>query len=138
VQTVQEELNWELCFRRAAATNCDLLLKHSLLLAEKVLGLELPSSIRDYVCGDEKALVLANSASAFLFRDRDELGYHEALRYHLAFAKGWRERSRVVFERVFVPEEQDWQKVRLPRPFYFLYYLVRPARFIMGRFSNTE
>jgi hypothetical protein len=32
--------------------------------------------------------------------------------------------------------EPDWQKVRIPRPFYFLYYLVRPARFIMERSSN--
>ncbi len=138
VQTVQEELDWELCIRRAEATNCGLVLKHSLLLAKQVLGLELPSTIRNYVCRDAKALMLANTATTFLFRDGDELGYREALRYHLAFAKGWRDRIRFVFERVFVPAEPDWQKVRLPRSLYFLYYLVRPVRFIMEHFSNTD
>jgi hypothetical protein len=138
VQRVQDELDWELCIRRAEATNCDLVLKHSLLLAQQVLGLEPPSTIRNYVCGDAKALALANAASTFLFRDGDKLGYREALRYHLAFARGWRDRIRFVLERVFVPAEQDWQKLRLPRPFYLLYYLVRPARFITERFSNTN
>jgi hypothetical protein len=137
VQTVQE-LDWNTCLRRAEAANCDLVLKHSLLLAQQVLGLELPSIIRDYVCGDAKATALANRASAFLFREDGELGYHEALRYHLAFANGWGDRIRLVFERVFVPAEPDWQRVRLPRFLHFLYYLVRPARFLIERFSNTN
>lgn len=137
VQTVQE-LDWDICIRRAEATNCDLVLKHSLLLGQQVLGLELPSTIRDYVCGDAKALALSKTASAFLFRDDGELGYRETLRYHLAFARDWRDRIRFVRERVFAPAEPDWQKVHLPRSLYFLYYLVRPVRFLIERLSNTD
>jgi len=137
VQTVQE-LDWGICIRQAEAANCDLVLKHSLLLAEQVLGLDLPPAIRDYVWEDPTALALAKKAASFLFRENGELGYREALCYHLAFAKGWRDGIRFVLVRVFVPEEPDWQKVRLPPLFYFLYYVVRPVRFVMRRFSNTE
>ena len=36
-----QRLDWELCLRLAEAANCRLVLKHSLLLAEETLGLEL-------------------------------------------------------------------------------------------------
>ena len=137
VRTVPE-LDWVMCIRQAEAANCDLVLKHSLLLAQQVLGLELPPAIRDYVYGDAKTLALANTARAFLFRDEGDIGYVEALRYHLAFAKAWRDHIRLIVERVFVPAEPDWQKVRLPRPLYFLYYVVRPVRFIVERFSTVR
>ena len=129
-------LDWEICIRRAEAAHCDLVLKHSLLLAQQVLGLELPSAVSSF-CDSAKALALADTAASFMFRDGGDLGYGEALRYHLAFAKGWRDRSRLVHERVFVPAEPDWQEVRLPRSLHFLYYAVRPARFLFERLSKT-
>jgi hypothetical protein len=136
VQMIQE-LNWEICIRRAEAANCDLVLKHSLLLTHQFLGVALPSAIKDYVCGDARASSLANKATSFLFREDGELGYQEALRYHLAFASTWGGRIRLLLERVFVPAEQDWQMIRLPRLLYFLYYAVRPIRFIVERFSTA-
>ncbi len=130
-------LDWEVCIHWAAeAAHCDLVLKHSLLLAQQVLGLELPSAVRSY-CDSAKSHVLADMARSFLFRDGGDLGYGEALRYHLAFAKRWRDRTRLVHERVFVPAEPDWQEVRLPRSLHFLYYTVRPARFLLERLSKT-
>ncbi len=128
-------LNWEVCIHWAEVANCDLVLKHSLLLAQQVLGLELPSAVRSY-CDAANARALADTARSFLFRDGGHLGYGEALRYHLAFAKDWRDRSRLVHERVFVPAEPDWQEVRLPRSLHFLYYMIRPARFLFERLST--
>jgi Uncharacterised nucleotidyltransferase len=135
VQAAQK-LDWELCIRHAEAANCDMVLKHSVLLAQQVLGLELSSPIRNY-CEDAEAQALAEAASALLFREGD-LGYREALRYHLAFAKGWRHRVQLVFERVFVPSEPEWQEVRLPQSLYFLYYAVRPIRFMLERLSKVN
>ena len=135
VQTAQG-LNWELCIRQAEAANCDLVLRHSLLLARQVLGLELPSLIGDY-CEDVNAQVLADTASSLLFRENGDIGYREALRYHLAFAKDLRDRTHLLFERVFVPAEPDWQGVRLPHSLQFLYYAVRPMRFVFERLSKA-
>jgi hypothetical protein len=134
VQAAQK-LDWALCIRSAEAANCDLVLTHSLLLAEQVLGLEMPPLIRNY-CEGAKALALADAALSLLFREDGDLGYREALRYHLAFAKGWRDRTHLVFERLFVPDEQDWQQIRLPQSLHMLYYTVRPVRFIFGHLSK--
>jgi len=135
VRTAQG-LDWEVCIHWAEAANCDLVLKHSLLLLRQVLGLELPSAVRNY-CDTVKARALADAARSFLFREGSHLGYGEALRYHLAFAKSWRDRGRLVRERIFAPAEPDWQEIRLPRSLHFLYYAVRPARLLLERLSNT-
>jgi hypothetical protein len=127
--------DWDACTRMAELAGCDLLLKHSLLLAEQVLGLQLPDRIRNYA-DEERARVLAEIAQALLLREHgDHPGYLGPLRYHLAFAKGWRDGASLVLERVFVPAEPDWHSVRLPRPLYFLYYVVRPVRFVLERLS---
>jgi hypothetical protein len=130
-------LDWELCLALAKSTNCDLVLKHSLLLAHRILGLELPSTIRSD-CEDAEARALADTAQSFLFHENSDIGYRETLRYHLAFAKGWRARVRFLFERVFVPAEEDWQRVRLPQPLHFLYYPIRPVRFLLERLSKAR
>jgi hypothetical protein len=135
VQTA-ESLDWQLCIHQAEASNCDLVLKHGLLLAQQVLGLELPPRIRDY-CEDSKAQALAYTASSLLFREGGDPGYGNTLRYHLGFAKDWRNRTRLAFERVFVPAEPDWQALRLPQSVRFLYYIVRPVRFMFERLSQA-
>ena len=136
-------LDWDMCIRLAEPAGCELVLKHSLLLTGQVLGLELPDPIGQYASHDTKAHMLAKTAQAFLFRENDERSrylddrscYLEVLRYRLAFAKGWRWRNAaaLVFRRVFVPNEADWHRVRLPRPLHFLYYLVRPIRLVVER-----
>ena len=83
-------------------------------------------------CAEAKAL--ADTALSFLFRN-DGVGYGEALRYHLAFARGWRSRTRLVSHSVFVPEEQDWEMVCLPRPLRIAYYAIRAVRFMLERLS---
>lgn len=125
-------LDWGLCIRLAEAANCDLVLKHSLLLVHQVLGLDLPSPISNY-CDDAKARELAVTAMSLLFQEDNALGYGEAMRYHLAFAKCWRDRAHFVFQRLIVPDEQDWQEIRLPQSLGFLYYTVRPLRFMRAR-----
>ena len=121
--------------RLAELTGGGLLLKHTLLLSEEVLGLQLPAHIKLYV-DDERARVLAETAQTFLLREHgDHPGYLGPLRYHLVLSKGWRNGASLVFERVFVPAEPDWDRVRLPRPLYFLYYLFRPIRFVVERLA---
>jgi hypothetical protein len=128
-------MDWDECVRLAELTGCGLLLKHTLLLSEEVLELQLPAHIRRYV-DDEETRVLAKTAQTFLLREHgDHPGYLGPLRYHLALSKGWRNGASLVFERVFVPAEPDWDRLRLPRPLYFLYYLFRPIRFVVERLA---
>jgi Uncharacterised nucleotidyltransferase len=129
---VAQELDWELCLRLAKDANCDLVLKHSLLLAHQVLGLDLPLPSELY-CKSENAQALADTALSFLSRPAGELDYVEALRYHLAFAKGLNHRARLVFDRVFVPDEPGRLESRLAPPLRFLFYTARPIRFVFAR-----
>jgi len=136
-------LDWDLCIRLAKPPGCELVFKHSLLLIGQVLGLELPVPIRQYASHDTKAQSLAKTAQRFLFRQNDDCSrylddrsrYLGVLRYRLAFAKGWRwyNGAAMVLGRAFVPNEADWRCVRLPRPLYFLYYLIRPIRLAVER-----
>jgi hypothetical protein len=57
------------------------------------------------------------------------------LRYHPALSKDWRNGASLIFERVFVPAQPDWDRVRLSRPLSFLYYLFRPIRFVVERLA---
>jgi hypothetical protein len=131
---VHPGMDWPACIRSAEAAGCDLLLKHTLLLIEQVLGVELPAAIKQYSRNDARARNLSGVARQFLLaQPGDNPGYVKAMAYHLAFARHGRDRARLVFERVFVPAKPDWNAVRLPDALYFLYYVVRPVRFILGR-----
>lgn len=122
------ELNWEECIRAAESTSCDRLLKHALLLVERVLGIQLPDAARQYCSGDKDASALSRTAEGFLYPPAP--GYWRTLQYHLALAKTLRERSRFIFSRVFAPAEPDWERIHLPHQLFFLYYLIRPFRFL--------
>jgi hypothetical protein len=122
------ELDWEECIRLAESSGCDRLLKHALLLAEHVLRIHLPEAAKQYCTEDEDAMSLSKTAERFLYPPTP--GYWRTLQYHLAFAKTPRERARFIVSRVFAPAEPDWDRIRLPRQLFFLYYLIRPLRFL--------
>lgn len=124
-------LNWDECIRLAESSGCDRLLKHALLLVERVLRVQVPDTAKQYCSQDENAIALSRTAESFLFSPaQEEPSYWRTLQYHLAFAKTPRERARFIVSRVFAPAEPDWDRIRLPRQLFFLYYLIRPLRFL--------
>lgn len=122
------DLDWEACFHLAEETHSELVLKHSLLLAQNVLGVKLPEIAERY-CEDSTARALASGATAFLFSENTIPGQKAFLRYQLAFTKNWRQRLHFLFHRMVVPAEADWAWIRLPRSFHLLYYVLRPIRY---------
>jgi hypothetical protein len=130
------DLDWELCVRQAETMSCGSVLTHSLLLAQRVLGLALPQAIDKQVREDPKSKRMADMALRFLFSREGGVGEYAILRYYLAFAKNLRDQLHVVFHRIFVPDTPEWEAVRLPDSLSFLYYCVRPLRFMLHRLSN--
>ena len=125
------ELDWKECIRLAESSGCGRLLKHALLLVERALAIQLPDAAKQYCSQDEDAIALSKTAESFLFPSAQEVpGDWRTLQYHLAFAKTPRERARFIVSRVFAPAEPDWDRIRLPRQLFFLYYLIRPLRFL--------
>jgi len=131
------ELDWDACIRLAEANGCELVLSHALLLCERVLGIELPEMVKQHCRQDGTTIALSHAAESFLcLKGEMRPGYMRTLKYHLAFAKTWRERIRLIFVRVFSPAEPDWQHVKLPRSWLGLYYVVRPLRFLQEQTSK--
>ena len=126
------DLDWESCIRTAEASKCALVLKHSLILVREVLGIELPSLVADY-CRDVQARAVADRAAELLFRGNRDLSHGQELGFHLAFASGWRDRGRFLFERLFVPDEPDLRS-NLPG---FLSYAAKPMRFLFTRLRSV-
>ena len=122
-------LDWQSCFHSAEAWHCDLVLKHSLLLVHRALGLDLPPSLWNY-CSCREAHKLADAAMSLLLREDRDLAPDEELRFHLAFTEGWRNRIRFIFERLFVPDEPGLFEQHLPGSLRFLGYTVKPTRFV--------
>jgi hypothetical protein len=131
-----QDLDWSLCFSLARTTRCDLVLKHSLLLTAQILRLDLPLLARNY-CNSGEARKLAGFARTFLFKEEDRQDRVEELHYYLAFANGWRDCARLLFQRFFVPTETEWEHIRLPRMLYYLYYAIRPTRFLWSYFFKA-
>jgi hypothetical protein len=131
------EIDWNGCIRLAEENGCELLLRHALLLCERVLRIETPERMKQQYRQDGTTIALSKSAEKFLCLGGEARpGYMRTLRYHLAFAKTWQERTRLIFLRVFSPAESDWQQVRLPRRLFGLYYVVRPLRFLQEQRSK--
>jgi Uncharacterised nucleotidyltransferase len=132
-----QKLDWKLCMSLAEAANGELVLKHSLLLASRVLGMELPSEIR-CISEDQKAHAVAERARYFLLLTPGEPRQGEMLGYHLAFAKSLRSRMLFLYHRAFVPDEPDWQAVPLPKSLCLLYYFIRPVRILLHRLASGQ
>src|SRR5271165_720406 len=122
------DLDWGIAAAMAENGKCVLMVRHSLLLAKATLGLDLPPQAGSF-SEDRRAQALADLAHSFLFRTRVNPSLTEEMRYHLAFAKGWRDRLHYLHHRILAPAEPDWSAMRLPQPLHPLYYFVRPARF---------
>ena len=131
------EIDWDGCLRLAEANGCGLVLKHTLLLCERVLKIDLPETVKQHCHKNGRALGLSNAAESLLCLEGERRsGYLQALRYHLAFAKTWREQIRLIFVRVLSPAEPDWQHIKLPRGLFGLYYFIRPLRFLLEQRSR--
>jgi hypothetical protein len=99
--------------------------------------MELPAEAKRYCHRGKTAFALSNTAESFLFQaSGGRPGYWRVLKYHLAFAGTWPERTLLVLMRLFAPAESDWQHLRLPRSLFLLYYLLRPLRFFQQQVSR--
>jgi hypothetical protein len=129
-----QDLDWESCIRQAITMHCELVVAHSLLLAQQVLGLTLPEAIDSFVREDSKANMAAAKAIRFLMNPAD-MGAYDALDYYLSFTRNWREKLHCTARQIFVPNAADWERVRLPHYLSFIYYVIRPLRLVLDRLT---
>jgi hypothetical protein len=142
------DLDWDLLLRRARAMAGRRILLFDLLLASRLLDVELPETVRRAVRAEPALDALAAELRARLFPEAEgpaaAIGYrvggtlHEDSWFYLRLRERPRDRLRYLYQfaathlkQLITPAERDRRIVVLPRPLRFLYYPLRVTRVLI-------
>ncbi len=121
-------LEWEMIMRQAKETGARRMLHVSLLLADELLGAELPEQIIQTIAEERVARSLGLRIKRELFRnEREASGVSHILKPAKAL-DGLLDKIKFHLRLALTPTPEDWTFIRLPERFRFLYYLTRPLR----------
>ena len=101
-----------------------------LLLAENLVDVDLPLSVRQLIKTDRYAHVLASQVKASLFKRSYEPPLFVDFMFYLQTRERWRDRFFYLLTLIFMPKQQDWLLISLPEHLYFLFYIFRPIRIL--------
>ncbi|MCL6481109.1 MAG: nucleotidyltransferase family protein [Firmicutes bacterium] len=124
-------LDWEAALARAERYGAGRIVRLGLALAQQLLEAPLPAAVAAHVRADAAAGSLVQQITRELFAETSSFEqlvrrFWFRVRLHGRLGGGLRYAARLLFQ----PTEVDWEAVRLPRPLYALYYLLRPARLV--------
>jgi hypothetical protein len=135
-------IGWELMLRRAGELEARKMTLLGLLLTHQTLSTPLP----DHVLEEAQKAVgpQAEELSRRLFLETNtehdhpgvdwqltDGGLLRSLVFHVKTRETWSSGLRYFFHRGFTPNIVDESWIHLPRPLWFLYYLVRPVRLML-------
>ncbi|MDE3135179.1 MAG: nucleotidyltransferase family protein [Acidobacteriota bacterium] len=123
--------DWGKALNRADQTSCRRMTNVALFLAHETLGATTPENVLRAVAADAGARELAQWLATRLFAS-EALGRREQLRYRMRMVEGFWPGVRYVARLATTPAADDWDKLRLPAPLGFAYFLLRPVR-LLGR-----
>jgi hypothetical protein len=129
-------LDWNRVQDRAREIGVERILRITLLLANKLLAVEIPAPIEGAILADRAALVFADEIAANLAAG---VSYHVEQVSYFRLMMRLRERRvdrvRFLTRLTFTPGPGEWGAVRLPRALFPLYRVVRLAR-LAGRLGR--
>lgn len=129
-------IDWATVTRRARETNSKKMLSLGLLLASKLVALELPHEVDELLKGSERMRECALGMEQKLFQDTVVHSTQiEMFRWNLQFMDRKHDAVTSLLRSVFVPTISDWQAVKLPDSLYPLYYGLRPFR-LLRKYSD--
>ncbi len=132
------QIRWSETIQEAKEFRSERTLLLGLLLAEQLLGSQVPQAVLQKIRSDPSLEPLAAQISDRLFRDsvRDPGIFEDTFvdELHPKMLDRRRDRLRYYAHLVFSPTVGDTDFLRVPHLFSFIYYLVRPMRLI-GRFG---
>jgi len=125
------DLDWEEVYRQADLSQSVRILHLGLNLAVEIFGTVLPPSIRERVAGDSLAAELTQSVSIrILGRDLAHLHSLNRFQFRRRLVPGFLSGIRYSSRLTFVPTEDDWEMISLPRFLSPLYLFLRPFRLL--------
>lgn len=124
-------LDWEEVYRQSAAFQSTRILHLGLRLAAEIFGTEVPLSVRENVAADSTAAELAQDVSnRILARDLAHLHSLARFQFRRRLVPGLLAGIRYSSRLTFVPTEDDWEMIPLPRALSPLYIFLRPFRLL--------
>jgi hypothetical protein len=130
-------LDWDWIGLQAQALGIVTIVRVSMLLANRLLGADIPAPALASFPADSAALALANEIQTHIV---SETSYNvEAVAYFrlmMRLRERPADRRRFLQRLVFTPGPGEWQAVRLPAPLFPLYRLVRLSR-LAARFLRA-
>jgi hypothetical protein len=134
----RQQLDWKEVGSQAAELGIVRILRVTSILAHRLLGAPVPTAAETHLPADSDASRLADAIQKCI---ADEEAYDvESIAYFrlmLRLREKRADRLRFVSRLVFTPGPGEWATVRLPRPLFPLYRLVRISR-IAARLVKTQ
>ena len=133
-----QAVDWSTIERRAAELGIRRIVQVSLVLAHRLLGANVPHSIRG-TSQDDAVERLCNEATQRLAAG-EEYNAESLAYFWLMFRLRERVRDKLRFacRLIFTPSLGEWRLVRLPGSLFSLYRIVRVARLLARVFRSKE
>jgi hypothetical protein len=135
------DLEWEHVAREAKELGLMRVLSTGVLLAQGLLGAEVPSELARELKIDRKAKSLAAQARARLFEEPGERwGLKGGIVSQIAIRERFRDRTKIFLRYLLHelrPSERDRWFLPLPSALSVAYYVIRPIRLTLERIGRT-
>jgi len=128
------DIDWGWVMEQARTTGSERMLFLGLFLAHALLDAVLPPDVMNRVHSDPVVHTLATKVDGWLFRAADDLSgawpyeWPYVQIFHLRMRERLSDRIYYGFHWALTPSAAEWDYLRLPAAFAFLYYLARPIR----------
>jgi hypothetical protein len=134
------DLDWGFVMQEATKAGIERLFLLGLYLAQSLLRLPLPESIRKKIEADSAIESLAAEVIERLFEnDAAPRSFLQMTLFHLRSRERLLDRIRFCDRLLRTSTPGDWAFVSLPRRLFFLYHLIRPLRILKDfRSSQTK
>jgi hypothetical protein len=120
-------MDWSEIFEQTRRTSTTRIVLLGLLLANNLLGVEIPSAAAAFVDADPQARVLAAEVIQRLQAGRPASQVATVL-FCLRVLERNSYRARLILGMFVQPTEAEYRVVQMPPALYWLYYLFRPLR----------
>ena len=132
---IHQDMDWKRVREEAGGVDSERTLFLGLYLAKHLLNVNLPDNLWQRVQSDAKIKSLAWMVRKHLFTERKGLfGALERSFFHIRLIKPLWKQLRYCYYLVIPPSLVEFEILKLPSSFFFLYYLFRPLR-LLGKYS---
>lgn len=120
-----EKINWQKVMDKAHFLAIDRILYLNLSLINKLFEVELPDEVRERIFEDPVIDNLEKDVLKNIFTP-DKFSFLERISLRFKMRERPSNRFKDVIRTLFIPTYHDFSDLTLPKPLYFLYYIIRP------------